>query len=130
MRHAGEPRRGILWDWEPGRGLRCGLPLDSYSIDAMKALRFLRTAEHAAADPRGCPRVPAERRPIVMEYIAFDAHKRYTQVSIETVNGERRYEGRIDHVRGAIAQRLLLALSGVALSDMGTGRRGCCWNEG
>jgi hypothetical protein len=27
-----------------------------------------------------------------MEYIAFDAHKRYTQVSVETVDGARRYE--------------------------------------
>lgn len=37
-----------------------------------------------------------------MEYIAFDAHKRYTQVSVETGDGERRYEGRIAHVRGAL----------------------------
>jgi len=29
-----------------------------------------------------------------MEYIAFDAHKRYTQVSLETVDGKRRYESR------------------------------------
>ena len=41
-----------------------------------------------------------------MEYIAFDAHKRYTQVSVESVDGERRYEGRIDHVRGALQQFL------------------------
>ena len=41
-----------------------------------------------------------------MEYIAFDAHKRYTQVSVETEDGERRYEGRIDHVRGALQQFL------------------------
>ena len=41
-----------------------------------------------------------------MEYIACDAHKRYTQVSVETVDGERRYEGRIAHARGAL-QRFL-----------------------
>jgi len=34
-----------------------------------------------------------------MEHIAFDAHKRYTQVSVETVDGQRRYEGRIVHAR-------------------------------
>ena len=28
-----------------------------------------------------------------MEYIAFDAHKRYTQVSVETVDGARRDRG-------------------------------------
>jgi hypothetical protein len=28
-----------------------------------------------------------------MEYIAFDAHKRYTQVSVETVDGVRRDRG-------------------------------------
>jgi hypothetical protein len=28
-----------------------------------------------------------------MEYIAFDAHKRYTQVSVETADGERRDRG-------------------------------------
>jgi hypothetical protein len=41
-----------------------------------------------------------------MEYIAFDVHKRYTQVSVETVDGERRYEGRIAHARGALQQFL------------------------
>ncbi len=41
-----------------------------------------------------------------MEYIAFDAHKRYTQVSVETEDGERRYEGRIVHARGALQQFL------------------------
>ena len=41
-----------------------------------------------------------------MAYIAFDAHKRYTQVSVETEDGARRYEGRIDHVRGALQQFL------------------------
>ena len=28
-----------------------------------------------------------------MEYIAFDAHKRYTQVSVEPMDGERRDRG-------------------------------------
>jgi hypothetical protein len=41
-----------------------------------------------------------------MEYIAFGAHKRYTQVSVEAVDGKRRYEGRIAHTRGAL-QRFL-----------------------
>jgi transposase len=41
-----------------------------------------------------------------MEYIAFDAHKRYTQVSVETEDGARRYEGRIAHARGALQQFL------------------------
>ena len=41
-----------------------------------------------------------------MEYIAFDSHKRYTQVSVETADGERRYEGRIAHARGALQQFL------------------------
>jgi hypothetical protein len=42
----------------------------------------------------GAGGVPAERGHIAMEYIAFDAHKRYTQVSVETEDGQRRYEGR------------------------------------
>jgi transposase len=57
-----------------------------------------------------------------MEYIAFDAHKRYTQVSVETVDGERRYEGRIDHVRGALQQFLATCQRGspVAVETVGT----------
>jgi transposase len=56
-----------------------------------------------------------------MEYIAFDAHKRYTQVSVETVEGERRYEGRIDHARGALQQFLATCQRGspVAVETVG-----------
>jgi transposase len=56
-----------------------------------------------------------------MEYIAFDAHKRYTQVSVETEDGQRRYEGRIDHVRGALQQFLTTRERGspVALETVG-----------
>ena len=64
-----------------------------------------------------------------MEYIAFDAHKRYTQVSVETVDGARRYEGRIAHTRGAL-QRFLetrergspVALETVGNWDLDRGR--------
>jgi transposase len=56
-----------------------------------------------------------------MEYIAFDAHKRYTQVSVETADGERRYEGRIAHVRGALQQFLAVRERGspVAVETVG-----------
>lgn len=56
-----------------------------------------------------------------MEYIAFDAHKRYTHVSVETVDGERRYEGRIAHARGALQQFLTTCERGspVALETVG-----------
>ncbi len=47
-----------------------------------------------------------------MEYIAVDAHKRYTQVSVETEEGERRYEGRIAHARGALQQFLTICEPG------------------
>ena len=57
-----------------------------------------------------------------MECIAFDAHKRYTQVSVETADGERRYEGRIAHARGALQQFLTTRERGspVALETVGT----------
>jgi hypothetical protein len=57
-----------------------------------------------------------------MEYIAFDAHKRYTQVSVETEDGQRRYEGRIDHVRGALQQFLATCPRGspVVVETVGT----------
>lgn len=42
-----------------------------------------------------------------MESIAFDAHKRYAQVSVETVDGKRRHEGWIAHARGALHQFLI-----------------------
>ncbi len=56
-----------------------------------------------------------------MEYIAFDAHKRYTQVSVETAGGERRYEGRITHARCALQQFLATCEHGssVALGTVG-----------
>src|SRR5574341_1043424 len=90
--------------------------------DAMKALRLLSAAAYAAVDPGGgAGGVPAERRRAAMEYIAFDAHKRYTQVSVETADGERRYEGRIDHVRGALQQFLATCERGspVAVETVG-----------
>ena len=37
-----------------------------------------------------------------MEYIAFDSHKHYTWVRVEDEQGRKRYEGRIDHERGAL----------------------------
>ena len=56
-----------------------------------------------------------------MEDIAFDAHKRYTQVSVETVDGKRRYEGRIAHARGARPRFLTTGERGspVALETVG-----------
>ncbi len=56
-----------------------------------------------------------------MEYIASDANKRYTQVSVETVDGKRRYEGRIAHARGALQQFLTTCECGspVALETVG-----------
>ena len=56
-----------------------------------------------------------------MESIAFDAPKRYTQVSVETVDGERRYEGRIAHARGALQPFLTTCERGspVALETVG-----------
>ena len=104
----GKGTRGLTSSPEGGRRFsRRGHPPDFCSIDAMKALRLLSTAEYAAADPGGgAGWVPAERRRTAMEYIAFDAHKRYTQVSVETEDGQRRYEGRIVHARGALQQFL------------------------
>ena len=37
-----------------------------------------------------------------MQYIAFDVHKRYTFVSVESESGELVQEGRIMHERGAV----------------------------
>ena len=91
----GKGTRGLTSSPEGGRRFsRRGHPPDFCSIDAMKALRLLSTAEYAAADPGGgAGGVPAERRRAAMEYIAFDAHKRYTQVSVETGDGARRDRG-------------------------------------
>lgn len=41
-----------------------------------------------------------------MEYIALDSHKRYSFASVEEQTGAILKEGRIDHVRGAIAEFL------------------------
>jgi len=41
-----------------------------------------------------------------MEYIALDAHKRYSFVSVEGVDGNRRREARIEHAPGAIREFL------------------------
>ncbi len=54
-----------------------------------------------------------------MEDIAFDAHKRYTQVSVETVDGERRHEGRITHARGALQQFLTTCERGSPVTTEG-----------
>ena len=69
-----------------------------------------------------------------MEYIAFDAHKRYTQVSVETEDGQRRYEGRIVHARGALQQFLEsrergspVALETVGNWDLDRGRDRSGW---
>jgi len=37
-----------------------------------------------------------------MEYIALDAHKRYSFASIESADGKNRREARIEHAPGAI----------------------------
>ena len=57
-----------------------------------------------------------------MEYLAFDAHKRYTQVLVESEDGQRRYEGRIAHARGALQQFLTTCERGspVAVETVGT----------
>ena len=69
-----------------------------------------------------------------MEYIAFDAHERYTQVSVETEDGQRRYEGRIVHARGALQQFLEsrergspVALETVGNWDLDRGRDRSGW---
>ena len=41
-----------------------------------------------------------------MEYIALDAHKRYSFVSVESADGGSRREARVDHGPGAIRQFL------------------------
>jgi len=41
-----------------------------------------------------------------MEYIALDAHKRYSFASVESIDGTRRTEARVEHAPGAI-QRFL-----------------------
>jgi len=37
-----------------------------------------------------------------MEYIALDAHKRYSFVSVEGIDGVKRTEARVEHGPGAI----------------------------
>ena len=41
-----------------------------------------------------------------MEHIAFDSHKRYTLAWVESVDGKRKRESRIDHAPGAIVRFL------------------------
>jgi transposase len=50
--------------------------------------------------------VRAAREDAPMEYIAFDSHKRYTQVRVEKADGTGVREARIEHRRGAIREFL------------------------
>jgi transposase len=56
-----------------------------------------------------------------MEYIAFDSHKHYTWAAVESSQGEKRWEGRIAHERGAIREFLSTCQPGspVALETIG-----------
>ena len=56
-----------------------------------------------------------------MEYIAFDAHKRYTVASVEREDGRRVREARIPHVRGMLCQFLARCERGspVAVETLG-----------
>ena len=47
------------------------------------------------------------------QYIAFDAHKRYTWASVEDEKGVRLREGRIAHDRGAADRRDIASLQGM-----------------
>jgi transposase len=51
-----------------------------------------------------------------MEYIAVDAHKRYSFVSIESAEGKLRCEARVEHHRGAIKDFLARRLPGSAVA--------------
>jgi transposase len=57
-----------------------------------------------------------------MEYIAFDAHKRYTLASVERADGHRLREERIPHERGMLRQFLARCERGspVAVETMGS----------
>jgi transposase len=57
-----------------------------------------------------------------MEYIAFDAHKRYTLASVEREDGRRVREERIPHERGRLRQFLARCEGGspVAVETIGT----------
>jgi transposase len=57
-----------------------------------------------------------------MEYIAFDAHKRYTLASVERADGHRLREERIPHERGRLRQFLARCERGspVAVETMGS----------
>jgi transposase len=57
-----------------------------------------------------------------MEYIAFDAHKRYTWASVEREDGRRVQEERIPHERGRLRQFLARCEGGspVAVETMGS----------
>ena len=56
-----------------------------------------------------------------MEYIAFDSHKRYTYAVVEDEQGRIKWEGKILHERGAIAEFLRTCEPGspVALETIG-----------
>lgn len=56
-----------------------------------------------------------------MEYIALDAHKRYSCVATESLDGTRRTEARIEHQRGAIRAFLAERAAGspVAVETVG-----------
>jgi hypothetical protein len=89
----------------------------------MKALCLLSTAAYAAVDPRGgAGGVAAERRRAARESTAFDAHTRYTQVSVESEAGQGRHAGRIVPVRGARQSFLAPCPGGslVAVETVGT----------
>ena len=95
---------------------------DFCPIDAVKALRLLRTVEYAAAGDG----MTVERRRTVIEYIAFDAHKRYTQVSVETADGERRYEGPFSLIKLATEKRRRCELVPVSARKCRNRRMNCC----
>jgi transposase len=56
-----------------------------------------------------------------MEYIALDAHKRYSFASVESVDGSKRTEARVDHGPGAIHEFLEMFEKGspVAVETVG-----------
>ena len=56
-----------------------------------------------------------------MEYIALDAHKRYSFASVESSDGKKRFEARVEHCPGAICRFLATRESGspVAVETVG-----------
>ncbi len=57
-----------------------------------------------------------------MEYITFDSHKHYTFVSVETQDGTRVLERRVEHARGSLREFLREREPGspVAVETIGT----------